>query len=141
MKRLLTLMLILGLLPAMAFAAMVPYAPVQGGLNPAAPSVLPWLPDRVVIQLTPAAIAASTLPTDKAGAPAKATGLPAVDAVLAEVGVQGIARAFEDLPSKAATSELGFDRWYSVDLTAAADIEVLVARLKGLAGVDDALPD
>jgi PKD repeat protein len=143
-KRYILLGLALILVPTLCLAATPQpraFAPVQDGPVADAPEVLPWLPDRIVLQLEPAALKSSALPTDKAAAPVKATGLAGVDGLLAEVGVRGIARAFDDLPSKAATSEYGFDRWYIVDLAGETDIPALAARLALVEGVSDALPD
>lgn len=128
--------------PVLAAAEPRPYAPVQGGPTASAELVLPWAPDRVLVQFTPAALAASSLPAaDKADGQQLAVGLAGVDAVLAGHGVTGIARAFTLPGDKAGAVDPDLDRWYRIDLAGAADIADLAARLTAQPDVQEALPD
>ena len=142
--RLLAALAALSLAAAAAAAPSGPtrFAPVQDGPAAAAETVLPWAPDRAIVQLPPAALAASTLPpAAKAAGPVRTTGLAGVDAVLADRQVTGIARAFRGPAAKAAAADLGVERWLRIDAAAAGDIPALAARLAAEPGVQEALPD
>ncbi len=136
------------LLAAMALAAAavaapadpVLFAPVQDGPVASAEAILPWAPDHLLVQFTPAAMAMAQLdPTGKSST--RTTGLPGVDKVLAGLPVAGIVRAIAGPADKAAAADLGVDRWYRIDLTVEADIPALAALLAAEPDVQEALPD
>ena len=97
-----------------------PWAPVQDGFVADAPAVPQWLPDRVLIQLTPESyqIASLPRPNDKAMGPLR-TGIASLDEALDASRVTGARIAFPAVKNAALAASLGTNRWLVLDLAPA----------------------
>ncbi len=118
------------------------FTPVQAG--PAAPArrLSRYMPGRVLIQLTAESHAGSTIDGPWTGViQATGTGVAAVDAELAQVGLLGVTRTLIEPADAVLGAELGLDRWATAEVDPATDIEALARRLASLPEVEDAHPD
>ena len=116
------------------------FVPVQNGPTDQAEQVLPYVPDRVLVQLRddPAkALAAVPMELD-AELPGARFGLPGLDALAVEAGVTRIARPF--LNPTNSDKAAGLDRWFMLTV-AEGDMPALAARLAADPAVAAAQPD
>jgi len=121
-----------------------PFAPVQGGFVASADDVLPYAPDRVILQFTEAAYGRSNLGAAKSRldeVPGLKTGLADVDAMLTSVGAARLVKAFDGPAAKSDRDRLGTDRWFRLDLQSGSDVIAAAERLSALADVAHADPD
>ncbi len=116
------------------------FVPVQNGPTGQAEQVLPYVPDRVLVQLhnDPAKTMAAVPMELGAELPGARFGLPGLDALAAEAGVTRIARPF--LSPQRADKAAGLDRWFMLTV-AAGDMPALAARLAADPAVAAAQPD
>jgi PKD repeat protein len=138
--------LLLILLPLLAVA--VPpareFSPVQKGFVTTGEKVLPYAPDRILIQFTQYSLEISKLNIGLqrgSALPGAETGIASVDAITREVGARRISRPYIELKNKALALELGIDRWYMVDLPPGSDIPSVVERYAADPNVEYAKPD
>ncbi len=105
-----------------------PFAPAQNGFQPDAAALLPYAPDRLLVQFRMEAMerASLDLPLQRGATLRTArTGLPGVDALAAAAGVSAVERPY-DAPRNAALSvELGVDRWFLLRIAAGRDLLAL----------------
>ena len=110
----------------------------QLGFRAGAPEPQAYVPDHVLLKLTPEARRMSRVPASwrwRQELPGNATGLAAVDRALGDVGVRVLRRAMIE-PANAAESErLGIGRWLMVELSSPRAAE-LVDRLSRLPEVE-----
>jgi len=111
-----------------------PFAPVQDGFTTVADPVLPYAPDRLLVQMTPAAMKQISIASTK-GAAIPRTGLARIDALTAGAGVRAIERPYRQPTNAKAASALGVDRWLMFHFDKAADLKVLAEQLKADANV------
>ncbi len=120
------------------------FAPVQDGFDPTGQSILPYAPDRILVQFTAKAMAQAKLdlPLEKgARAATPTTGLASVDAVLKDLGVNAIERTFGRLADKASAEELGVYRSFTLKVPAGTDIPAAARRLAADPNLAYAEPD
>lgn len=113
-------------------AATRTFVPVQAGPLAQAEEVELFAPDRVLVKFTSDAInrGALDIALDKGTAVRGAvTGLPSIDAILADAGVKSIERPYHELRDADKGRELGVDRWFMVH-TARGDMERLAKDLE-----------
>jgi subtilisin family serine protease len=122
----------------------VPFAPVQYGFQPNAPTVAAHVPDRVLVKLTENATAASNLPARslKFGQvqPLAAIGLQRVDAVF-QRSARSFQRAHIEVKNRAEAQRLGIDRWLRVDLAEGVTAQSVVEELERLPEVESVTYD
>ncbi|MCB1182825.1 PKD domain-containing protein [bacterium] len=118
------------------------WAPVQDGFVADAPAVPQWLPDRVLIQLTPESyqIASLPRPNDKAMGPLR-TGIASLDEALDASRVTGARIAFPAVKNAALAASLGTNRWLVLDLARGSDVPAVARALAADPAVAEALPD
>ncbi len=120
------------------------FSPVQDGFNPNGQSVLPYAPDRILVQFTAKAMnqAKLDLPLAKGASTATATtGLASVDAILKEFGVTTIERTFGQMADKASAEELGVYRSFTLRVPEGTDIPAAARRLAADPNLAYAEPD
>lgn len=108
------------------------FAPAQSGFQPDAAAVLPYAPDRLLVQLKVEAIgrAGLALPMQRGATLATPrTGLAGVDAIAAAAGLSAIERPYDQPLNAALAAELGVDRWLLFRFAGARDLPGLAARL------------
>jgi PKD repeat protein len=138
--------LLLILLPLLATAAPPAreFSPVQKGFVASGEKVLPYAPDRILIQFTDYSMEKSKLNISLqrgSALPGGETGLSTVDAISREVGALRIYRPYIELKNKVLASELGIDRWYMVDLPMGSDVMRVVERYASDPNIEHANPD
>ena len=114
------------------------FAPVQEGFNATPDKVLPYHPERILVQLTSKAFEDSHLHFAMergAKAPSNRTGLATLDALCAEAGVKAIVRPYIQVANKAMANDLGLERWFMLETDGRAD----VVRLSRLFAADPAV--
>ncbi|MBU1072032.1 PKD domain-containing protein, partial [bacterium] len=143
-----TILLLILSVAGLSFAADAsaprPYAPVQSGYVRSADDVLPYAPDRVLVQFTADAYRRSNLAAasvKNVAVPGAKTGLADMDAMLAETGVVRLAKALGGPAGSADRDRLGVDRWFRLDLAGEADVVAIAARLAAHPDVEHANPD
>lgn len=117
--------------------------PPQFGFQPGAPDAPAFAPDRVLVKLTDQARRNSRVPASwRFGdvLPGGATGLIAVDRVLADGGVRAIRRGLIEPGNVAEAERLGVGRWLMVELSSPRAAE-MVERLARLPEVESATLD
>jgi subtilisin family serine protease len=117
--------------------------PPQFGFQPGAPDAPAFAPDRVLVKLTDQARRNSRVPASwRFGdvLPGGATGLIAVDRVLADGGVRAIRRGLIEPRNVAEAERLGVGRWLMVELSSPRAAE-MVERLARLPEVESATLD
>jgi subtilisin family serine protease len=117
----------------------VPFAPVQRGFQPNAPTVPAHVPGRVLVKLTASARGASRLPArlrfDQL-LPDRTVGLTSIDRVLTEGGALSLRRPTIEPANVAEAQRLGIDRWLRIDLAAGRSATDMVERLSRLPEVE-----
>ena len=121
--------------------APVSFVPVQAGAGAPARSVQPYALDRLTLELNPAAAAAVAAHLAGKDGADLATGLPRLDAALAELGTRRVEAAFRRIADKARAAQVGLDRFLVVRFTGEVDIPAAAARLAKLPEVRGAAPD
>lgn len=114
--------------------------PPQLGFQPGAPDAPAYAVDRVLVKLTDAARRGSRIPASwryRELVPGNATGLAAVDRVLADGGVRTMRRALIEPANVTEAERLGVGRWLMVELVSPRAAE-LVDRLSRLPEVEAA---
>ena len=104
------------------------FSPVQNGFDPVGESILPYAPDRLLIQLTPEGLSNSNLnlASEKGARAAGAlTGLASVDQLAASAGVKIVERPYHQPQNKSLSSQLGADRWFMFHFDTRQDLENL----------------
>ena len=102
-----------------------PFVPVQEGYNPQADQVLPYHPERILVQLTSPAFENSELhfSMDKGAlAPSNRTGIVSLDALCERAGVKQISRPYIQVQNKAMAQDLGLERWFMLETDGRADV-------------------
>ena len=90
-----------------------PFAPVQEGFTDQVDTVLPYHPQRILVQLTSQAFEDSDLHFSRekgAVAPRAQTGLASLDALCAAAGVKTISRPYIEVRNQNKANELGLER-------------------------------
>jgi len=108
------------------------FAPAQAGFQPDAAAVLPYAPDRLLVQLKSEAFsrAGLALPMQRGALLATPrTGLAGVDALAAGAGLSAIERPYDQPLNAALAAELGVDRWLLFRFAGARDLPGLAERL------------
>ncbi len=150
MRRMITVLALLtALLTASSAVFALPdspreFTPVQDGFQPTGQSVLPYAPDRILVQFTAKAMdqANLDLPLEKGARAATATtGLASVDAILKEFGVTAIERTFGPLANKASAEALGVNRSFTLRVPEGTDIPAAARRLAADPNLAYAEPD
>jgi subtilisin family serine protease len=103
--------------------AVRPFAPTQDGFVASSAGVLPYAPDRLLVQLTPAALHASRLEglTDKTMAAAD-IGLATLDRLAATANVRAIKRAYDTRRDPARSTAAGVERWFQMNFETTRDM-------------------
>ena len=116
------------------------FVPVQNGPAGQAEQVLPYVPDRVLVQLHDGPAKAMAAVPMELGAelPGARFGLPGLDALAAAAGVSRIARPY--LSPERADKAAGLDRWFMLTVDE-GDMPALAARLAADPAVAAARPD
>ncbi len=134
--------LLLALTATLAFAddatAPRPFSPVQLGFNPNAEETLPYLPDRLLVQIRAESMAKSRLgiPLDKGSrVPSALTGLTAVDELAQDAGVQAIERPYIAVRNAAKAADAGIDRWFMFNFEEVENLPALADEFAALADV------
>jgi PKD repeat protein len=143
-----TLVLLLITVPLLSvFAAPVnehEFSPVQKGFVTAGEKVLPYAPDRILVQFRETSLSGSRLMIGLqkgTEVPTATTGIASVDAIGRELGVARISRPYIELADKAQAAALGVERWYMIDLRAGSDVMAAVAKYAADPSVESAEPD
>jgi len=142
MRRMILLATILaataGLVSAQAADA-IAFAPVQSGPTADAERVVPYAPDRLLVQFAPGAVPAelAALPFARGARLARdaKAALPGLDAALRGVDVTAVERPYAAPRRAARATELGVDRWFLLRLQGADDLARVAERLRKAAGV------
>ncbi len=116
------------------------FAPVQGGFDPQGEEVLPYAPDRLLVQLTPDGMNRSRLASltrRGAQAPGAATGLASLDGLTAAAGVRAVERPYDTPRNALLAGELGVDRWFMFRFEAGQDLAAVARRLAADPAVAD----
>ncbi|MGD9549190.1 MAG: S8 family serine peptidase [Candidatus Krumholzibacteriia bacterium] len=114
-----------------------PFPPAQEGFTSQAQQVLPYAPDRLLVQFTPRAMAALDVGQDKGARLAgSVTGFARVDALTKGAGVYAIERPYRPGADKARAEAFGKDRWFMFRFEAGADLPALAEALRRDANVD-----
>ncbi|MDD3642762.1 MAG: PKD domain-containing protein [Candidatus Krumholzibacteria bacterium] len=142
------LLLLLVILPAAGASAADPgpreFAEVQRGFTGSGETVLPWAPDRIIIKLRKSSLEDPGLRpglTSGTGPAVAETGIPSLDALALEMGVEAVARAYAQPRNRLLAEQLGVGRWFTVTLAAPGDIPALVERYRADPNVEHASPD
>jgi PKD repeat protein len=109
-----------------------PFAPVQEGFTDQVDTVLPYHPQRILVQLTSQAFEDSDLhfSLEKgAVAPSARTGLASLDALCATAGVKAISRPYIQVRNQDKANELGLERWYLLETDGSADVRAMSERM------------
>jgi PKD repeat protein len=120
------------------------FAPVQKGFVKQGQTVLPYAPDRILVQFTENSLERSKLDIGlKRGsiAPGARTGISSVDALVQSTGVRKISRPYIELKNKLEVTRLGIDRWYQLEVPVGTDIMETVKRFADDPNVEYARPD
>lgn len=142
MKRLTAPLLSLFLSLGAAWAAEPPgraFAPVQYGYQANAAVVPAYIPGRALVKLTEGARQVSKLPAGiRYGqtAPTPATGLDAIDRVLADAGAKSLMPAYIEPKDVGEARRLGVGRWLRVDFAGPFSASEVVDRLSRLSEVE-----
>ncbi|MBU2500789.1 S8 family serine peptidase, partial [bacterium] len=114
-----------------------PFAPAQEGFTSQAQQVLPYAPDRLLVQFTPRAMAALDVGRDKGSRLAgSVTGFARVDALTKGAGVYAIERPYRPGVDKARAEAFGKDRWFMFRFEEGADLPALAEALRRDANID-----
>ncbi len=127
-------------LPAMARE----FTPVQAGFSPTGEEILPYAPNRILVQFTAQAMAKADLkvaPEKGAQAATAATGLASLDAILQDLNVTAIVRSYGQVADKAMADEVGIDRSFQLQVPAGTDIPAAADRLALDPNLVYAVPD
>jgi subtilisin family serine protease len=107
------------------------FAPVQGGFDAQGEEVLPYAPDRLLVQLTADGLNRSRLESlTRRGAQATGavTGLASIDDLAAAAGVRAVERPYDAPRNTVLAAELGVDRWFLFRFEAGRDMTDLARR-------------
>ena len=143
----LVFVLLLVLVPALAWSAVpptIPFAPVQNGYQPVARPAATYMPNRVLIKLTGTAMKASRVSSSLnylEAVPGAVTGLSAVDQVLREGRAETVSRSMIQPKNEALGKQLGLERWLLVEGSSLESPPALVERLKKLPEIEAATLD
>ncbi len=121
-----------------------PFAPVQGGFVETAELTTPYRPGTLRIQLSQEAIATSDLadlPMRRGATMRAATGLPLLDAVMADLEGARIERQHDMPQDQTLARELGVDRWFVLRFDEGTDVGALARQLEADPAIEHALPD
>lgn len=132
------------LLVAAGHAAPRPFVPVQQGFVSDAPEIVPYAPDRLLVQIEAASFRASRLNVGLQkgdAAPGTLTGLASVDALGRAFGVSRISRAFVDPSDRALAQQLGTERWFVFEVQSGLDMEDVARQYAADPNVQAASPD
>ncbi len=103
-----------------------PFAPVQQGFTTRAAASLPYAPDRLLVQLTPKAMAGVKIGSQRGDRPQGGVlGLPSLDALAAQAGVVSIERPYHPAKDAAKAAAVGKDRWLMFRFDAPDDLPAL----------------
>jgi PKD repeat protein len=134
--------------PLLCFAAdptePLEFSPVQKGYVSSGERILPYAPDRIMVQFTAGSMENSKLNIKLqrgSAAPGAQTGIPSVDALCSQVGVTKISRPYIELKNETEMTRLGIDRWYMLELAGGGDIFDIVKRFESDPNVEYAKPD
>ena len=121
------------------------FAPVQGGFVSSGEEVLPYAPDRIIVQFTEDAMENAKfniLPMERGAAlPGADTGLSSVNALVRQFGVTSITRPFVAPKNERMAIELGVDRFFMLNVSSRADIPTVVQAFAADPNVENASPD
>ncbi|MDO9264169.1 MAG: hypothetical protein Q7U02_09395, partial [Desulfosalsimonadaceae bacterium] len=101
----------------------------------------PHAKNRILIQLTEAAVQSGGFQSNAAGQSDVLTGLPLLDNKMVNFNVTARKRAYGDVKNKAMGQKLGVSRWYVLEVPENSDIKTLVEAFKADKNVADASPD
>jgi len=110
-----------------------PFAPAQAGFTGQGEDVLPYAPDRLLVQFTTDGMARSNLGLSAqkgAMAPGAETGLASVDALALAAGVRSIERPYHAPRDAGLAAELGVDRWFLFQFDAAQNVADLAESFR-----------
>ncbi len=108
------------------------FAPVQGGFVRQGEDLLPYAPDRLLVQVTPDGLNRSRLESlTRRGAQAigAITGLVSLDGLTAAAGVQSVERPYDTPRNALLAGELGVDRWFLFRFAEGQDVTELARRI------------
>lgn len=114
------------------------FAPVQNGFDPIGENILPYAPDRLLIQLTTEGLNSSTLnfSSDKGDrATGARTGLASLDQLATTAGVKVVERPYHQPQNKSLAAELGADRWFMFHFDTKQNLEDLADTFRKDANV------
>ena len=131
----LALVLVAGTATAADQLAPRDFVPVQDGFATQAQQVLPYAPDRLLVQLTPKAMADLAIGAEK-GAAVAATGLDRVDALARGAGLREIVRPYRPTKNARKAAAFGKDRWLMFRFDGKPDLPRLAAELRRDADVE-----
>ncbi len=129
---------------AVTAARSAPFSPVQKGFNPVGDDVLPYAPDRIIIQFKESSMQTSSLKVARqigASAPSVITGLASVDAIGRDVGLVRISRPFIEPRNTMEAARLGIERAFMLHVQPGTDIEEAARRYSMDPNVEYATPD
>ncbi len=135
MTKLTCAILALLILASAAFAADTTpreFAPVQDGFTQTAEKVLPYAPDRLLVQFTLDGMERSKLDVALdfgTQAPQAQTGLASVDRTLASTGLRSVERPYLKPRYPERAREAGMDRWFMLKFDGRADLERVSEQL------------
>ena len=111
-----------------------PFAPVQGGYVNSATQVLPYAPDRILVQLRDINLEKSNvmaLGLDKGDRfPSNLTGIASIDALAADAGVISIERPYSRSKNPQKSAATGKDRWFMFRFENVEDIADLADEFR-----------
>lgn len=109
-----------------------PFVPVQEGFTTEVNNVLPYHPERILVQLTSRAFEDSDLHFSRekgAVAPQARTGLASLDALCSTAGVKTISRPYIQVQNQIKANELGLERWYMLETDGSVDVHAMAQRM------------
>ncbi len=132
---LLTLLILIPIGGALAADELAPrdFAPVQGGFTDQGQKVLPYHPERILIQLTSRAFEDADVHFGRqkgAVSPTARTGLPSLDALCDAAGVRRISRPYIQVRNQTKANELGLERWFLLETDGSVDVGQMARRFE-----------